>query len=316
MPKTTPITAELAELLRRQDGVVTIKQLQQHGFSERAANKRVARGIWRRPLPGILLTSAAAASRRQSLIVGWLWAGAGAAIDGRDACIWYGIEIPTRDKRLVYVVAPNDCDSRSRDFVVVRRATSPIRTGARGFVPYVDAPTALVVAARNAPSRRASMSVLSRGLQTGLVSVRELREARDAIGDKWCRGVDAALLAVGIGLRSPAEKDSFDLFATSSVLPEPLWNQWLDLGDGGPAICADALWEDAGMINEVLGRKYHAWADQFESTEARRARMVAAGLVVQGCTALQVRHEGPAVLSRLERTYMQNAGRGMPLGVR
>jgi hypothetical protein len=123
-------------------------------------------------------------------------------------------------------------------------------------------------------------------------------------------------MAVGVGLRSPAEKDAHDLIGTSLVLPEPLWNQWLDLGDGGCPICVDALWEDAGMVNEVLGKKHHAWAEQFESTEARRARIVAAGIVAQGCTAIQLRRSKALVLDKLERTYLLNAGRGMPPGVR
>jgi hypothetical protein len=117
-------------------------------------------------------------------------------------------------------------------------------------------------------------------------------------------------------LRSPAEKTNRDLILTSRVLPEPRWNQWLDLGDGGPWICADALWEDAGMVEEVLGRKWHAWAEQFENTEARRARLVAADLVVQGATPRQLSSSGATVLARLERTYLLNAGRGMPPGVR
>jgi hypothetical protein len=117
-------------------------------------------------------------------------------------------------------------------------------------------------------------------------------------------------------LRSPAEKDNRDLILTSSVLPEPRWNQWMDLGDGGPPICADALWEEAGLIDEVNGRKYHAWGLRFESTEERRARATAAGLAVTGCTPTQLRRDAAAVLARKERAYLRYAGRGMPAGVR
>jgi hypothetical protein len=173
-----------------------------------------------------------------------------------------------------------------------------------------------VVAARNLRRDRDAIGLLSRGLQLGHVTENELRAARERIGDKWCRGVDAALLAVGVGLRSPAERDNHDLIVGSRVLPEPLWNQWLDLGDGSGPVCTDALWVTAGMVDEVNGRRYHAWAERFESTEERRTRLVAAGLVVTGCTAIQLRRQPQVVLERKERTYLRNAGRGMPDGVR
>ncbi len=93
-------------------------------------------------------------------------------------------------------------------------------------------------------------------------------------------------------------------------------NVWLDLGDGGGLICLDALWEDAGLVNEINGREWHAWGARFERTEERRARQVASGLVVQSCTPTQLRTRGANVLLRLERSYVANRGRGMPTGVR
>ena len=65
------------------------------------------------------------------------------------------------------------------------------------------------------------------------MTVDTLRLARESIGDKWCRPVDGALETVGVGVRSPAESDLRKLIRTSPVLPEPQWNVWLDLGDGG-----------------------------------------------------------------------------------
>ena len=305
----------LAQLIARQDGVVSAEQLLVHGFDRDVVYRRVKAGRWQRLLPGLILTNSGHPSRRQLLIAGVLWGGPGAAIDGADACAWYGIRTSSLDGRRVHVVVPWDAPARTRGFVVVRRATAEIRVGARARVPYVDAATALIVAARGARSTASAMDVLSRGLQTGLVSVAQLTEAREAIGDKWCRDVDAALVAVGVGLRSPAEKTNCDLILTSRLLPEPRWNQWLDLGDGGSVLCVDALWDDAGMAEEVLGKKWHAWGQRFESTEARRARIVAAGIALQGATPTQLRREGPAVLDRLERTYLQHVGRGMPPGV-
>ncbi len=122
----------------------------------------------------------------------------------------------------MHIVAPYESKARSYGFVIVRRSVADIEVGAGGIVPYVDLPTAVIVAARNSPSFREAIGVLSRPLQLGRVSTTELLQARERIGDKWCRQVDSALVAVGVGLRSPAEKDGLDLIRTSRVLP----NRW------------------------------------------------------------------------------------------
>jgi hypothetical protein len=316
MPRTVPESPELADLLARQDGVVSLQQLTGLGVSRTTVDKRVSRRRWQRLLPGVVMTTHGVPNRRQRLVAAWVWGGPGSAIDGADACTWHGMPMPTHDLGAVHIVVPATSPLRSRDFVVVRRSTSEIVVCDRGRVPYVDAPTALIVAARNCPSFRDAVSLLSRGLQQRLVREQDLFEARERIGDKWCRGVDRALVAVGVGLRSPAETDAHDLLSRSATIPAPLWNVWLDLGDGQGLVCVDALWEDAGLVAEINGRAYHAWGEQFEDMHLRTARLTAAGLVVLPCTPRQLRQRAAATLEQFERTYLTHAGRGMPRGVR
>ena len=316
MSYVKPVSPDLAHLIARQDGLATVEQLAAHGFDPSAVYRRIKAGRWRRLLPSVVLSSSGPPSRRQLLIASALWGGSGAVIDGPDACAWYGIKPTTFDPRRVHIVVPRESPARSHGFVVVRRTLAEIRVGHAGLLHYVDPATALLVSARGAKSVATAIDVLSRGLQTALVTAEQLLEARRSIGDKWCRGLDSALLAVDVGLRSPAEKTNHDLIVTSRILPVPRWNQWLDLGDGLSEVCADALWDDAGMVEEVLGKRWHSWGQQFENTEVRRARLVAVGLVPQGVTPLQLRRGRAEVLERPERTYVLNKGRGMPPGVR
>lgn len=316
MPRVTAISPRLAALIALQDGVVTVEQLVAHGFHRATALRRLREGPWQSLLPGVGLTVSGAPTRRQRLIAAWHWAGPTSAIDGGCACAWYGVDAQTRTPERVHVVVPWPSSVKSRDFVVVRQASAEIVVGSRGAVPYVDAGTALIVAARNARSPRAAIAVLSRGLQMGLVTEAALSTARASIGDKYCRPVDEALVSVGIGARSPAEHDARLLFGTSRILPQMLWNQWLDLGDGGYPVCVDGLIKDAGMVHEVNGRRHHAWDKSFENMHARHERLGAAGLIVVPSTPLRIRRSGAVVLNNLERTYLQHAGRGMPTKVR
>ena len=316
MPRVTPITAQLAALISAQDGVVTINQLTANGFHRATALRRLREGPWQQLLPGVGLTVTGVPTRRQLLVAAWLWAGPDSAVDADCACAWYGVDTQSTSPGRVHVVVPWPSGVKSRDFVTVRQSMAPIVIGSRGIVPYVEPSTAFLVAARNARSPRTAIAVLSRGLQKGLVTQQSLATAREAIGDKLFRPVDAALLAVGVGVRSSAEEDGRRLLSASRVLPRILWNQWLDLGDGRYPVCVDALIEDAGMVHEINGRRYHAWDASFENMHARHERLVASGLIVVPTTPLRIRRSGEAVLANVESTYRRNAGRGMPPGVR
>jgi hypothetical protein len=314
MPKTITLSPMLRAVIEAQDGVATKAQVVAHGVGRGAITHRTQRGSWRWLLPGVILTTAGYPTIRQRLVAAWLWAGPDSAIDGLSACYWYGLgqQAPTK----VHIVVPWDSPARTASFVVVRRAVSDILIGGRALVPYVDAPTALVVAARNASSERAAIALLSRGLQVGLVREDDLFVARERIGDKWCAQTDTALVAVGVGVRSPAERDARDLILSSRRVPQPRWNQWVDVGDGKPPVCLDALWEDAAVVHETNGKRYHAWDLTFEDMQARHDRLTAAGLVVLHNTPTRIRRSGPDVLRDIERTYALYRGRGLPASVR
>ena len=284
MPRRVEFTPALLALIRAQDGVVTTAQLFRHGVGKDPVRNRVERGHWRRILPGVLLTHGGEPTPQQRMMAATLWAGRECAVDAASAARYFGFQrVPLSPER-VDLVVPFESPARSRDWVKVRRTIAEIETVHTNRLRYVVRPMAILVAAR------------------------DVRNVNGAI--------DRALVAIGIGLRSPSEKWFRDLVMRSLTLPEPLWNQWLDLGDGGHPICADGLWKDAGMLHEVQGRDYHAWGLQYESTSARTERVTACGLVHTGSTPLRLVREGPVVLGNLERTYQQHAGRGMPPGVR
>lgn len=316
MPKVTRISPVLAALIEEQDGVITTRQLAAHGFSRDALDRRVASGRWQRLLPRTILTTSGVPTRRQRLYAAAFWGGDGAAIDGPDACDWHGLRLTGSGPDRVHIVVPRLSPARTQGFVKVRRAVAEISIDGRTVVPYVDAATAVVVAARGARTTRSAIALLSRALQTGLVDLAQLGAARSSIGDKWCAPVDAALVAVGVGLRSPAEHDARAVFLASRVLPAPRWNQWLDLGDGGGPLCADALWDEAAMVHETNGRDYHAWGLAFEEMQARHDRLTAAGFVVLHNSPRRIRSSPDAVRAEVERAYARYAGRGLPPGVR
>jgi len=315
MPRRVEFTPALSALINAQDGVISTAQLMAHGVGPDPVKHRVQRGHWRRVLPGVLVTHGGELTRRQRMMAAALWAGPECAIDAASAAGFFGFQRIALSLERVEVVVPFESPARTRDWVKVRRTIAEIEVFKTERLRYVVEPMAILVAARDVRNVSRAIDMLSRGLQMGKVTELELQAAREMLGRKGCGALDRALGEIGIGLRSTSESWFRDLVLRSHVLPEPIWNQWLDLGDGGRPICADGLWKDAGMLHEVQGREYHAWGQEYESTSARTERVVAAGLVHTGSTPLRLAREGSVVLGNLERTYRLHAGSGMPPGV-
>jgi hypothetical protein len=315
MPRVNDFTPALQALIARQFGVVTWQQLASHGVTRSAVQHRLGRGLWQRLRQGVFVTHNGEPTRAQVVIAAQLWAGDDAAIDGASACHGFGLTVKQFNQRRVDVVAPFGSSARSDRQVRVRRTIGEIEVVRMGPVRYVPEPIAVLVSARNARTYGEAVATLSDALRRRLVTVQDLRAGREMLGDKWCKRLDRALVEVGVGIRSAGESLFRNLVLTSHVLPEPLWNQWLDLGDGGWPICADGLWKEAATLHEVNGRAYHAWGEQYEKTSARTERVVTADLVYTQSTPLRLSREGAVILANLERTYLRNVGRGMPPGV-
>jgi hypothetical protein len=316
MPRRVEFPPALIALIRAQDGVVAMWQLAEHGVGWPPVRGRLKRGEWQRVLPQVLLTHGGEPTRRQRLIAAQLWTGDDCAIDAASAAHFHGHRGVLLNAQQVHVVAPFDNPARSRDWVKVRRTIAEIEVVRTSHLRYVVEPMAVLVAARDTRNVDRAVDILSRALQSGRVTLRELQAVRTMIGDKGCGALDKALAHVSIGLRSPAEVTFRDLAMTSKILPEALWNQWLDLGDDGQPVCADGLWIEAVALHEVNGKRWHGWGWQYESTSARTERVTAADLVYTQSTPLRLAREPGVVLRNLERTYLNNLGRPWPAGVK
>src|SRR3954470_11352941 len=133
MPRTASITPALAALIARQDGVATARQLAENGFTADAVQHRVGRGVWRRLLPGVVLTHNGEPTQRQRIYGAWLWAGPGSAVDGASALRWYGVDVTRRNDATVFIVTPYGAGARNRSFVRVRRTIAEIPVGDRSL---------------------------------------------------------------------------------------------------------------------------------------------------------------------------------------
>jgi hypothetical protein len=284
------------------------------GFTPRAITHRLDSRQWQAVLPSVYLTAPTEPSRRQMLIAALLYAGHRGAIDAADACRYHGLRSMAIDESVVHVVVPWGESARSRGFVVVRRSDRPIVTVDTERLRYVDAATAVVVAARGMRRDRAAVAAISEALQRQVTTYDELLRAHIQGPPRGARIVSRALASLSTGAASAAEVDFLDLVALSAMLPAPLCNVLLRL-PCGRLISPDALFLTSAVIHETNGRRPHARADLFEDMQERHDVLTAAGFTVLHNSPRRLLRQPREVLSEVERCHVREDGRGLPAGV-
>jgi hypothetical protein len=262
----------------------------------------------------VYVTAPTEPSRRQMLIAALLYAGPNGAIDGPDACRYHGLRSIALDESVVHVVVPWGEPVRSRGFVVVRRTDRPIVTKDTERLRYVDAATAVVVAARGMRRDRAVVAAISEALQRRAATYDELVRAHIQGPPRGARAVSRALASLSTGAASAPEVDFLDLIAMSAILPPPLCNVLLRL-PCGRLISPDALFLSSAVIHETNGRRPHGRADLFEDMQERHDVLTAAGFTVLHNPPGRMLRQPREVMSEVERCHVREDGRGLPEGV-
>lgn len=83
----------LRALIRDQHGVLSATQAVFCGLSRETMRRRVLRGLWQRPVPGVYALQSGPPNRLQWLIAAQLYAGEGSVLTGRAALSVHGLEV-------------------------------------------------------------------------------------------------------------------------------------------------------------------------------------------------------------------------------
>ena len=109
----------LEDVLRRQGGVVTLRQAVTLGMSPQTVHRRARDGRWRRLYPAVYLVGGHRLTDETRVRAAWLWAGDEAVVSGPAAAFWHGMldRAPTD----IELTVPRRCKPRALDGVRVRR---------------------------------------------------------------------------------------------------------------------------------------------------------------------------------------------------
>nr|WP_297430607.1 type IV toxin-antitoxin system AbiEi family antitoxin domain-containing protein [uncultured Actinotalea sp.] len=114
------VPATIRDLVRRQDGVVTVAQCVDRGLGADAVERRARSGQWRRLQRGVYLTHAGPSTFRTSARAALLLARTGAALSHRSAAFVHGF-VPTAPRVIEISIPWGRRVTADRDVVVRRR---------------------------------------------------------------------------------------------------------------------------------------------------------------------------------------------------
>lgn len=278
------IDQEVAALLDRQHGVVSLAQLRALGVTRAQRRWQLNRG-WRYVLPSVVFTRPGPLHDAQRLVTGILHGGPGSMISSLTAARWHGITAAV-DHR-VHVSMPVPRHPRSEGFVKVHRTHHPDeRPWHRGPVIIMSRARAVIEAARDALPADQARAIVCEAVERQLVTVSALRHELEAGPSSGAARVRAALAAVDAGAWSVPEADLAVLVAGSSLLP-PMWaNPRLEAPGGVRLPIPDGWFDDVALAIQVHSRRYHSSMTAGDATVTRDGVFAEHGIPVMARLAV------------------------------
>jgi very-short-patch-repair endonuclease len=267
----------LAELLRRQDGVLTLAQAKRAGLSQDAINRRVRSGHWRRCARGIYFADDRPFTDAARVRVGVWCYGCDAVASGLAAAWWHGVTKYAPD--IVEVTVARNARLRKRAGTRLRRrdlARADI-VERKGLRATELALTVIEAAVRQRGGAKLMDSALQRH-----VDLRELWRAH--LRNKGRHGSPAArnlLQAAADGARSEAERLLVKLLREEGITG---WRTNYPVG----GYKVDVAFPKQKVAIETDGWAFHSDQEDFQNDRERQNKIALLGWKVLRFTWLDL----------------------------
>jgi hypothetical protein len=285
-------TVRIAEVARRQHGVVSWAQAREAGFSERAISNLARAGRLFPVHPRVYSVGHEHLDLRGEQFAALLYAGDGAGLSHMTGS-WHWKLLDAAPK-VIHVSAPGDVCSRPgvvvhhpRRLCIVRHEGFPVTPVGRTLVD-----TAGVLGFGFA--RKAIATASYRGLLPPGEAVSALKRGRR--GSAAVRRALAQLLPELARTASPLE-DLFVVSCDAADLPPPEMNRMV-LG-----FKIDAVWRDRKVAVELDGGRAHGHPVAVHVDRDRDLKLRRAGWIVLRYSRQQIESDWPSVLAEL-RSYL------------
>jgi hypothetical protein len=273
---TTPRDVRLAELARRQHGVVGAGQLRALGFDRDAIARRARSGRLHRLHRGVYAVGHTILKPEGRWLAAVLACGDGAALSHRSAAALWGIR-PTAAAR-IDVTVPRTSGVRSSSAIAVHRPRRTPQTTTRHGIPVTTAGQTLADLAIGLPRRD-----LEKAVERAEVRRLDLAVSDDHPGTQRLRDVRP----LPVTTDSPLE-DAFLALCDAHGIPRPLVQPIVE------GYRVDFCWPEHRLIVETDGYEHHGTRAAFERDRAKDAQLTVRGWRVLRFTEPQVRGGAPS----------------------
>ncbi|WP_051551254.1 hypothetical protein [Nocardioides sp. URHA0020] len=289
-PRWLPVTAA-------QCGLITRRQLRRLGLSFNYVDTQLDAGRWQQISSVVLCTTTGTLTREQLMWAGVLHAGPRSALGGLSALERHGLQRWHREEVTVLVQKSHNIEPIAGVRFVETRRPIPLLTAPRPLSTWRVEPAALLWAGYE-PVTRSAYGLLSACVQQRLTTpvrldawITRMRPLRRAKPFRRLLGELAA------GTQSAAERDVLTMCDTFR-LPRPL-RQTSRRDSAGRLRYTDAEWRlpDGRLVALEVDGGFHMQVEHWGADIERERQLVATGVVVLRCTALELR-ERPDRIAR------------------
>jgi very-short-patch-repair endonuclease len=282
------LDTDIGALADRQHGLVTTRQLQDMGFSDRAIRHRADYGRLHRIHRGVYAVGRRSLTRRGHWMAAVLAYGPESAISHRTAAALHELR-PTAQRR-IDISVPTARRSRPKTRLhVAELAPEDITSGERIRVTTVARTIVDLAAVLDADQL---LRVVEQGERIRVLDFRALRKASARAKDRPGAGTLRQILATyteAPPTRSELERQFLSLI-DQAQLPRPLVNAKV------AGLEVDFFWPEQRLIVELDGRAYHTSPRAFEHDRLRDATLLRAGYRILRITYRRLRDEPAGVV--------------------
>jgi hypothetical protein len=273
--------------------LATVRALTANGLNRQTIRRRVRRGTWLEPLPGVISRVTGTPTDEQRLLAALAYGGDSACLSHASAGSFWGLaKRPDR----VHITVAHGHHLRSTPTVAVHQTN-------RWFVArYID-DMSLTPPARTVLDMCLALTdidavrnVMGRAIQLERVTVPELEEELGKAPQRGSLLPRRALEEISHNAHAASEA-RFVRLVQEAGLPMPEMNASLATRDGIKVI--DALWRSIGKGVEIDGRSYHLDPRSWAGDLARQNAVQLAGVVLLRIAAHRLWSDPAGVVQEL-----------------
>jgi hypothetical protein len=273
--------------------LATVTALTANGFNRQTIRRRVRRGTWLEPLPGVIWRVTGTLTDEQRLLAALAYGGEGACLSHASAGSFWGL---AKRQDQVHVTVAHGHHLKSTATVAVHQTN-------RWFVARCIDDMSLTPPARTVVDMCLALTdidavrdVIGRAVQLERVTVPELEEELGMAPKRGSLLPRRALTEVSHNAHAASEA-RFVRLVQEAGLPMPEMNASLATRDGVKVI--DALWRSIGKGVEIDGRSYHLSPRSWAGDLARQNAVQLAGVMLLRIAAHRLWSDPAGVVQEL-----------------